>query len=515
MLFSIVLPPVMQVCRNSHDGFRWMLRLSSFLGIFWWCSCLLLLASASLDATSTNSSSSGGGGSGGNDSSSTSRMFGGFLFRRRTNQVGDSSHNNLNVEEQVLPLDWTLDDAEDKTFHSDDVRLPLDPEAYMSSPEIIRNRGYPLEIHHVTTDDGYILELHRIPPRHNGLSPLNGPTTGKIHDDYEATEGRGRPVFLQHGVFSSSACWLLNPSHRSLAFRLADLGYDVWMGNTRGNIYSRNHVELDPDQDPEFWQYSWDEIGYYDIPACINYVLAVTGWDKLVYAGHSLGTGLFFIAMIQHPELNSKVHRMLALAPISSKHNLRSPFRLVSPIIARLAVVMDKMPKKAIFDQDMSLRTFQKRLCERNFFKASFCRDILFLIAGANPDNFDLNLLPSVNAHLFQGTSIRVIAQFAQHYNTGKEIFQHYDFGKKGNLELYGTPEPAVYDLSKVTAPVYLYYGLNDLISTREDSEWAASQLGNVKGLFQIDDDLFNHWDFLWSINVNELLYNHILPLFR
>jgi hypothetical protein len=29
------------------------------------------------------------------------------------------------------------------------------------------------------------------------------------------------------------------------------------------------------------------------------------------------------------------------------------------------------------------------------------------------------NLLPSVNAHLFQGTSIRVIAQFAQHYNTG------------------------------------------------------------------------------------------------
>jgi hypothetical protein len=139
MLFSIVLPPMMQVCRNSHDGFRWMLRLSSFLGIFWWCSCLLLLASASLDATSTNSSSSsdggggGGGSGGGNDSSSTSRMFGGFLFRRRTNQVGDSSHNNLNVEEQVLPLDWTLDDAEDKTFHSDDVRLPLDPEAYMSS----------------------------------------------------------------------------------------------------------------------------------------------------------------------------------------------------------------------------------------------------------------------------------------------------------------------------------------------------------------------------------------------
>ena len=140
MLFSIVLLPVMQVW-NYHDGFRWMLRLSSFLGIFWWCSCLLLLSSASLDATSTNSSSS----SSSNDSgSSAGRMFGGFLFRRRTNQVADSNNNNINVEEEELPLDWTLDDAEDKTFHSDDVRLPWDPEAYMSSVRKYSRAPLPL-----------------------------------------------------------------------------------------------------------------------------------------------------------------------------------------------------------------------------------------------------------------------------------------------------------------------------------------------------------------------------------
>lgn len=40
-----------------------------------------------------------------------------------------------------------------------------------------------------------------------------------------------------------------------LAFRLADLGYDVWLGNTRGNIYSRAHHDLDPEE-AEFWQYS-------------------------------------------------------------------------------------------------------------------------------------------------------------------------------------------------------------------------------------------------------------------
>lgn len=48
------------------------------------------------------------------------------------------------------------------------------------------------------------------------------------------------------------------------------------------------------------------------------------------------------------------------------------------------------MQTKAIFDSDTTFRTFQRRICERDFFKASFCRDILFRIAGANPDNFDL-----------------------------------------------------------------------------------------------------------------------------
>ncbi len=51
---------------------------------------------------------------------------------------------------------------------------------------------------------------------------------------------------------------------------------------------------------------------------------------------------------------------------------------------------LDKMPVKAIFDEDATIRVLQRRLCERDFFKASICRDILFKIAGANPDNFDL-----------------------------------------------------------------------------------------------------------------------------
>ena len=61
---------------------------------------------------------------------------------------------------------------------------------------------------------------------------------------------------------------------------LANAGYDVWLGNNRGNYYSREHTSLHHDGDDEerkeYWDFSFHEMAEYDIPATLDYILTKT-----------------------------------------------------------------------------------------------------------------------------------------------------------------------------------------------------------------------------------------------
>lgn len=98
--------------------------------------------------------------------------------------------------------------------------------------------GYPAEEHKVYTEDGYILTIHRIPHGKKQRSPS---TTKPV-------------VFLQHCLLCSSSNWLSNLPNESLGYILADAGFDVWLGNSRGNTYGLGHVNLNPDQS-KFWDF--------------------------------------------------------------------------------------------------------------------------------------------------------------------------------------------------------------------------------------------------------------------
>jgi hypothetical protein len=59
------------------------------------------------------------------------------------------------------------------------------------------------------------------------------------------------------------------------------------MGNNRGNIYSRGHTTLNSAEDDEYFDFSFFEIGAYDLPAMIDYVRSYTDTDKVAYIAHS------------------------------------------------------------------------------------------------------------------------------------------------------------------------------------------------------------------------------------
>ncbi len=132
-------------------------------------------------------------------------------------------------------------------------------EIFESFEKIVRKNNLRFEEYPVQTADGYRLTLFRIP------GEIGDTSTGK------------KVVFFQHGLFDSADCWISHTNNLAPAIVVAKANYDVWLGNTRGNKYSRSHMRLNPDSDKAFWDYSFAEMGKFDIPANLDFITKFTG----------------------------------------------------------------------------------------------------------------------------------------------------------------------------------------------------------------------------------------------
>eukprot|EP01097_Dermamoeba_algensis_P000138 TRINITY_DN1049_c0_g1_i3.p1 TRINITY_DN1049_c0_g1~~TRINITY_DN1049_c0_g1_i3.p1 ORF type:complete len:310 (-),score=38.76 TRINITY_DN1049_c0_g1_i3:158-1087(-) len=179
-----------------------------------------------------------------------------------------------------------------------------DPDTQRTFEQIVTSKGYPCEKHLINISDGYILTFFRI--------PYGAKRTRELE-----RENSRPPVFLLHGLLDSSFTWIINEPEQSLPYLLADQGFDVWMGNNRGNIYSDSHQKIKP-SDPTFWDFSWDEMAQFDFPESIEYILSTTGFGQLSFVGHSQGTLQAFASLSSTPNLSKKINLFVGFGPLIS-----------------------------------------------------------------------------------------------------------------------------------------------------------------------------------------------------
>ncbi|CAN0161762.1 unnamed protein product [Bubo scandiacus] len=378
--------------------------------------------------------------------------------------------------------------------HSEDAieqKKALNPETFMNVSQMICHRGYPSEEYEALTHDGYYISLNRIPhgrenPRNRGVKPV---------------------VFLQHGFLGEGSQWVENLANNSLAFILADSGYDVWLGNSRGTSWSRKHQNLSADQ-VEFWDFSFHEMAMYDLPAMINFVLQKTGQKQIYYVGYSQGCTIAFIAFSSMPELAQKIKMFFALAPAVTMKHTRSPIMKMSFLLDR----QFRMLQLLLGRTDALLRMrklwrFLPKLCRHPLLHKP-CAYLLFLLGGYNEKNLNMTQLDVYTSHYPDGTSVKNVIHWAQVLKSGD--FKAFDYGSK-NPAVYNQDTPPSYRLDEMPVPTAVWSGGEDWVADWRDVRLLLPRIAHLIAYIHISD--WNHWDFIWGLDAPRRVYSSILEM--
>ncbi|KAE9968036.1 hypothetical protein EG328_007812 [Venturia inaequalis] len=351
--------------------------------------------------------------------------------------------------------------------------------------------GYYAEEHVVQTKDGYLLGLHRL-----------GWKKGEEHTRVNAGKGSAQKkvVYLHHGLMMNSEVWVcLTEQERCLPFLLVERGYDVWLGNNRGNKYSKKSTTL-VSTDPKFWSFSIDQFAFHDIPDSIDYILGTTKQPSLSYIGFSQGTAQAFATLSIHPTLNDKVDVFVALAPAMSPPGLTTgivdSFMKTSPDVLFLLFGRRSMLSSATMWQAILYPPIFVRFIDLS----------LSFLFGWHTKNITPHQKLAAYPHLYSFTSTKSVVHWFQIIRNSK--FQMYD-------DEYQTPwalsdsarfyKVARFPTKNIKTPIVMVYGGSDSLV---DIDVMLKELPRHTIVHEIPH--YEHLDFLWGDDVATLVFPHV-----
>lgn len=352
--------------------------------------------------------------------------------------------------------------------------------------EICQFFGYEAEEHIVKTTDGYLLGIHRI----------GGPKGSKWRS---CPPEHPRPVvYLHHGLLMNSEIWVAyaDPT-KCLPFLLADMGYDVWLGNNRGNKYSKKHISHSPSS-TAFWNFSIDDFALYDIPDTIEYILYIANLKELAYIGFSQGSAQAFATFSINPALNKKVRLFIALAPAMAPPGLTNSV-VDSLMRASPSLIYLFFGRKAILK---STAFWQSIMYPPLFVSTIDCAlSFLFNWQGRN-----ITYAQKLTAysHLYSFTSVKSVVHWFQIIRSGR--FHMYDdefespFVKDQHFY-----RAAPFPTQNIQTPILLIYGKKDSLVDID------VMLGELPfGTSHIGIEGHEHLDIIWGKDADTLVFPHV-----
>jgi hypothetical protein len=90
-----------------------------------------------------------------------------------------------------------------------------------------------------------------------------------------------------------------------------------------------------------------------------------------------------------------------------------------------------------------------------------------------------------------------------------------FDFGRKKNLQIYGTEEPPAYEfgaLKKHTFNKYLFRGSKDAVISELDFDLLLSKLEPNSTFNYLLED-YAHLDYIWGTCAPEVLYQQVTSI--
>ncbi|TPX58128.1 hypothetical protein PhCBS80983_g03358 [Powellomyces hirtus] len=375
-------------------------------------------------------------------------------------------------------------------------------EGLNSTEDFVRFWGFPFQHHYVTSKDGYILALHRIPSsraaheakkREKAAARRSGARQTPRH-----TASNRPVVLLWHGFLMCSEVWVCTPDPKlSLAYTLADAGYDVWLGNTRGNKYSCKHRNLKP-TDEAFWDFSMDHLALYDLPDAVDYILKVTGVPSLSYIGFSQGTAQGFSSLSINPRLNKRINLFVALAPAAKPMGLNNKF-LGTMLNMSPEVIFLLFGRKSLLATALFWQSILSPLSFAWLIDVS-CK-FLFKWHAEMIDHKNV-----VYQHLYSYTSVKCVVHWFQIIRNGR--FQMYDESPTVLPNSSSGHVVPKFPTEHIQTPIALFYGGKDTLA---DMTWLLEETATPIYCLKVDE--YEHVCFLWARGLDKTVYPAVLGL--